>query len=191
MKRRTAGAEAAPVSPEISHRPKPSLCAKRGQHRRDRHGKGTPVRPGSRNAAEARDGSPEDLRDPIRVHGRQPGMWATGTARPWPGRHLQPIGSAAAETKQEESGEPGSPGPEGGKGGVAWREPVTGHTGRDDGPCQPVNETALDSRTGEEKAGRGAVLAQPRYRLRMDAGGLSADPQGWRDGHRRSDRGGL
>jgi hypothetical protein len=24
-----------------------------------------------------------------------------------------------------------------------WGEPVAGHTGRDDGPCQPVNETAL------------------------------------------------
>src|SRR5258708_7059474 len=102
-KRRTAGAEAAGVSPEISHRPKPSLCAKRGQHRRDRHGEGTPVRPGSWNGAKARDGSPEDLRDSIRVHGRKPGSWATGTARPWPGRHLRPFGSAAADTKQEEA----------------------------------------------------------------------------------------
>ena len=29
---------------------------------------GTSVRPGSWNGAKARDGSPEDLRDPIRVH---------------------------------------------------------------------------------------------------------------------------
>src|ERR1700719_397257 len=107
-KRRTAGAEAAPVSPEISQRPKPSLCVKRGQHRRDRHGEGTPIRPGSRNGAKARDGSPEDLRDPIRVHGRQPGSRATGTARPWLGRYLRPSGSAAADTKQEGAVDGGS-----------------------------------------------------------------------------------
>jgi hypothetical protein len=72
-----------------------------------------------------------------------------------------------------------------------WGEPVAGHTGRDDGLCQPVNETALDSRTGEEKARRGAVLAAPRYRLRMDARGLLADPQGWSNRHRRRHGGGL
>jgi hypothetical protein len=45
---------------------------------------------------------------------------------------------------------------------------TTGH-----GPCKPVNEMVLDSRTGEEEAGNGAVLAEPRYRLRMDADGVS------------------
>jgi hypothetical protein len=41
--------------------------------------------------------------------------------------------------------------------------------GRGHGPRKPVNEMALDSRTGEEEAGNGAVLAEPCHRLRMDA----------------------
>src|SRR5260370_39706591 len=98
-KRRTAGAEAAPVSPEISQRPKPSLCVKRGQHRRDRDGAGTPIRPGSRNGAKARDGSPEDLGNPIRVHGRKPATRATRTATTRPGKPLRPIGSSATDAK--------------------------------------------------------------------------------------------
>jgi len=35
-------------------------------------GEDTLTRPGSWNAAKARDGSPEDLRDPTRVHVREP-----------------------------------------------------------------------------------------------------------------------
>jgi len=35
-------------------------------------GEDTLTRPGSWNAAKARDGSPEDLRDPTRVHAREP-----------------------------------------------------------------------------------------------------------------------
>src|SRR5258708_36535938 len=99
-KRRTAGAEAAGVSPEISHRPKPSLCAKRGQYRRDRYGEGTSVRSGSRNGAKARDGSPEDLRDPMRAHVREPAIGGAGTTKPWPGRDLRSCGSAQANTKE-------------------------------------------------------------------------------------------
>jgi hypothetical protein len=34
------------------------------------NGEATSVRPGSWNGAKARDGSPEDLRDPIGVHAR-------------------------------------------------------------------------------------------------------------------------
>ena len=62
--------------------------------------------PGTRQ--EHMDGSPEDLRDPIRVHGRAPGLWATGTRRPWLGRHLRPLGSAAANTNQEDAVDGGS-----------------------------------------------------------------------------------
>src|SRR5580704_6018927 len=107
-KRRTAGAEAAPVSPEISQ------C--RGLRRPDRGGSigvaamARPHRldrgPGTRQ--EHIDGSPEDLRDPIRVHGRAPGLWATGTRRPWLRRHLRPLGSAAANTNQEDIVDGGS-----------------------------------------------------------------------------------
>ena len=68
------------------------------------------------------------------------------------------------------------------------REPLTGNTGGDSGPCEPVNETATDSRTGEEEAGNGAVLAAPCHRLGMDEGGLPADPQGRRSRHRRRRR---
>jgi hypothetical protein len=38
--------------------------------------------------------------------------------------------------------------------------------------CKPVNEMVLDSRTGEEEAGNGAVLAEPRHRFRVDARSL-------------------
>ena len=77
-------------------------------------------------------------------------------------------------------------GPEGGKGGVAWREPLPGNTGRDHGPCKPVNEMVLDSRTGEEETGNGAVLAEPCHRLRMDArtlvSGQFVNKFSWLDG---------
>ena len=48
-------------------------------------GEDTSVRPGSWNGAEARDGSPEDLRDPIRVHVRKPEQGSRST-KPRPGR---------------------------------------------------------------------------------------------------------
>src|SRR6516225_7086154 len=54
--------------------------------------------------------------------------------------------------------------------------------GRGHGPRKPVNEMALDSRTGEEEAGNGAVLAEPCHRLRMDARSLHTNPQGWATG---------
>jgi hypothetical protein len=58
-------------------------------------------------------------------------------------------------------------------------------------PCKPVNEMALDSRTGEEEAGNSAVLAEPCHRLRMDARSLHTDPQGWGNGHRRRNGAGI
>src|SRR6516162_909315 len=42
----------------------------------------------------------------------------------------------------------------------------------------------LDSRTGEEEAGNGAVLAEPCHRLRMDARSLHTNPQGWSNRYR-------
>jgi hypothetical protein len=72
----------------------------------------------------------------------------------------------------------------------AERTTVRQH-GRGHGPRKPVNEKALDSRTGEEEARRGAVLAEPRHRLRMDARSLHTNPQGWGDGHRRCHGPGL
>jgi hypothetical protein len=56
-------------SPEITDTLKPSLSAKRGQHRRDRQiGEGSSIRPGSWNEAKAQDGSPGNLGDPAHVH---------------------------------------------------------------------------------------------------------------------------
>jgi hypothetical protein len=46
----------------------PRCRVNRGQHRCDRQGKGTSVRPGSGNGAKAQDGSTGDLRDPNGVH---------------------------------------------------------------------------------------------------------------------------
>jgi hypothetical protein len=79
-------------SPEITDTLKPSLSAKRGQHRRDRQtGEGSSIRPGSKNEAKAQDGSPGNLGDPAHVHvqaNRQIG--SPVKQRPWPGRHLRP-----------------------------------------------------------------------------------------------------
>src|SRR5260370_10444331 len=66
-----------------------------------------------------------------------------------------------------------------------WERTIVRKQGKGHGPCKPVNEMALDSRTGEEKAGNGAVLAEPRHRFRMDARSLPTDPQGWSDRHWR------
>ena len=52
------------------------------------------------------------------------------------------------------------------------REPLEGNTGRDDGPCKPVHETTMDSRTGEEETWDGAVLTAPRHRSGLDVRGL-------------------
>jgi hypothetical protein len=86
-------------SPEITDTLKPSLSAKRGQHRRDRQiGEGSSIRPGSSNEAKAQDGSPGNLGDPAHVHvqaNRQIG--SPVKQRPWPGRHLRPCGSASCE----------------------------------------------------------------------------------------------
>ena len=58
-------------SPEITDTLKPSLSAKRGQHRRDRQiGEGSLIRPGSWNEAKAQDGPPGNLGDPAHVHVR-------------------------------------------------------------------------------------------------------------------------
>ena len=48
----------------------PLLSGWQGQHRRDRYGKGSSVRPGSWTGAKAQDGSPGNLRDPTHVHAR-------------------------------------------------------------------------------------------------------------------------
>src|SRR5262249_23302689 len=64
------------------------------------------------------------------------------------------------------------------------RDPLAGNTGEDNGPREPVHETTMDSRPGEEETGRGAVLVAPRHRSGMDAGSLRADAQGWGDRHR-------
>ena len=55
------------VSLEITFVSKPSVCWARGQHRKVRHWRGRPVRPGSRSMAKAREGSPGNLRGPARA----------------------------------------------------------------------------------------------------------------------------
>src|SRR3954449_4931695 len=45
------------------------------------------------------------------------------------------------------------------------------------GPHKPVHLPTTDSRSGEDETGNGAMLAPPRHRFGLDAGGLSADPQ--------------
>jgi len=64
-------------------------------------GEGTLARPGSWNGAKAQEGSPEDLRDPMRVHVRKTGT--TGSRHQGPGLQaiLQACGSAKANTKKE------------------------------------------------------------------------------------------
>src|SRR6266446_2960207 len=44
-------------------------------------GEDTLIRPGSWNTAKARDGTPEDLRDPIRVHAREAGVGRPATTK--------------------------------------------------------------------------------------------------------------
>ena len=61
-------------SPEITDTLKPSLSAKRGQHRRDRQiGEGSSIRPGSWNEAKAQDGSPGNLGVPLTSTCKQTG----------------------------------------------------------------------------------------------------------------------
>ena len=62
---------------------------------------------------------------------------------PSPRRLLCWTGSACstlAHPSTCESGEPGSLGPDGGKGGVARREPLSGNTGRDMDPANPLTK---------------------------------------------------
>ena len=56
----------------------------------------TPIRPGSRNAAKARDGSPGDLREPSRVHVMRSRTIGPADQEPWPGRDLRSPRSAKA-----------------------------------------------------------------------------------------------
>src|SRR5271155_5432156 len=85
-------------SPEITDTLKPSLSAKRGQHRRNRQiGEGSSVRPGSWTEAKAQDGSPGNLGDPAHVHvraSRQSGRRLNND--PGPEGTLRPSGSASA-----------------------------------------------------------------------------------------------
>src|SRR3954453_8237870 len=59
------------------------------------------------------------------------------------------------------------------------------------GPHKPVYEPTTDSRSGKDETGNGAMLAPPRHRFGLDAGGLSADPQRRCSRHRRRHRGRL
>src|SRR5207247_1622696 len=74
------------VSPEISHRRSLRRPDSGGSIDVTVSGEDTSVRPGSWNGAKAREGSPEDLRDPIRVHvraSRNEGRPATTKALAW------------------------------------------------------------------------------------------------------------
>ena len=88
------------IEPRNAYRLKPSLSQKWGQHRCDRQGKGTSVRPGSRSGAKTRDGSPGDLRDPIGVHVSEPELRVAGIQDPGPGGDLRPSRSATAPRAQ-------------------------------------------------------------------------------------------
>jgi hypothetical protein len=72
-------------------------------------GEGTLVRPGSWNGAKARDGSPEDLRDPIRVHVWGAGAWDHRRNKgPGPGETPITRERREANTKAEERADCGS-----------------------------------------------------------------------------------
>jgi hypothetical protein len=74
----------------------------RGQHRCDRQGKGTSVRPGSKSGAKAQDGSPGYLRDPIGVHVKSSALRATDSQMPGPGGGLQPLQERHGGHKRQE-----------------------------------------------------------------------------------------
>jgi hypothetical protein len=54
----------------------PSACWVRGSIDRTANGEVLPIRPGSESRAEVRDGTPGNLRDPVRAH-VQIGRWAS------------------------------------------------------------------------------------------------------------------
>jgi len=62
-------------SPDIDTTLEPLPSSSQGQHRRNRHWRGTLVRPGSWTGAKAWDGSPGNLRCPTHVH--------VGVSRQW------------------------------------------------------------------------------------------------------------
>src|SRR5208337_1828766 len=124
------------------------------------------ARPGSWSRAEAWDGSPGNLGDPARVHGRDKPERGTPADQMFQARRRPPRPSGAprrARTREErvgpatevirerecaggkserlhitcESGEPGSPGPDGGKGGAMSREPLALNRRGDSGPREP------------------------------------------------------
>jgi hypothetical protein len=70
VKRKTAGAEAYGLAPKSANVEAFAVRIAGGSIDATVSGEGASVRPGSWNGAKARDGSPEDLRDPIRVHAR-------------------------------------------------------------------------------------------------------------------------
>jgi hypothetical protein len=88
------------ISPEIRHRRSLRRLSSGGSIDVVVNGEATSVRPGSWSGAKAQEGSPEDLRDPIGVHTKQPEMRAAGTQGP--GGSLHPSRSATANTKQED-----------------------------------------------------------------------------------------
>jgi hypothetical protein len=83
------------ISPEIRRRRSLRRLPSGGSIDVVVNGEATSVRPGSWSGAKAREGSPEDLRDPIGVHTRQPEMRAAGTQGP---------GREGASTLQERYG---------------------------------------------------------------------------------------
>ena len=90
------------VSPEISHRRSLRRMGSGGNTDVTVSGEGTPVRPGSWNRAKARDGSPEDLRDPIRVHAREPEIKGAGANKPLARKRTSTLAGALRRTRKQE-----------------------------------------------------------------------------------------
>src|SRR6266478_9705563 len=157
--------------------PKPSPSGLRGQHRRGAAvGEDTSVRPGSLNAAKVRDGSPEDLRDPICVHAKTNRMRAAGrTEVPGLEETSDLPGAPRRDTNQEDRVDRGSEYISGHGCAVGSRSAFivprrAGNWARQDpkegreasrgeshwretregtmNPAKPVHETTMDSRTG-------------------------------------------
>lgn len=190
----------------------PSFCWVRGQHQGDRYRRGLL---GPAGVLEHGRGMGWIVKEPekscsVRVRKAGWGMPASKCPRPekttsgltgarkrytnrekkrgsWKRNHKQPVCSAGWRSVSVVSAKPGNQidGTRRREGRRHRRELLTGNMGGDTEPYKPVHETAADSGTGEEQARCGAVLVESRHRPRMDAGGLSADPQEWCARHRR------
>lgn len=62
-------------------------------------------------------------------------------------------------------------------------EPLVRNTGGNTESHKLVNETAMDSRTGEKAPGAGAQLAAPPHGPGVDEPGVAPDAQGWGAGY--------